>query len=154
MGQSDYGVFGLYCTSSHWKKVKWTMDVLESVSCGSNDAVHLSTPIWWFMMKSSNGTILCITGHLCGEFTGPRWIPHTKASDAELWCFFLICIWINGCVNNRDAGDLRRHRTHHDIIVMLYQNTETWTRWMLFYQYHSLMHFHQTTVLYFDSNFT
>ena len=27
------------------------------------------------------------TGHLCGEFTGPRWIPHTKTSDAELWCF-------------------------------------------------------------------
>ena len=24
---------------------------------------------------------------LCGEFTGPRWIPRTKASDAELWCF-------------------------------------------------------------------
>ena len=21
------------------------------------------------------------------EFTGPRWIPHTKVSDAELWCF-------------------------------------------------------------------
>ena len=28
-----------------------------------------------------------VTGHLCGEFTGPRWIPHTKASDTELWCF-------------------------------------------------------------------
>ena len=28
---------------------------------------------------------------LCGEFTGHRWIPHTKASDAELWCFFFIC---------------------------------------------------------------
>ena len=24
---------------------------------------------------------------LCGEFTGPRWTPHTKASDGELWCF-------------------------------------------------------------------
>ena len=24
-----------------------------------------------------------LTGHLCGEFTGLRWIPHTKASDAE-----------------------------------------------------------------------
>ena len=24
---------------------------------------------------------------LCGEFTGQRWIPLTKASDAELWCF-------------------------------------------------------------------
>ena len=28
-----------------------------------------------------------VTGHLCGEFTGPRWIPHKKATDAELWCF-------------------------------------------------------------------
>ena len=28
-----------------------------------------------------------VTGPLCGEFTGPRWIPRTKASDAELWCF-------------------------------------------------------------------
>ena len=34
-----------------------------------------------------NGNILRVTGHLCGEFTGPRWIPLTKASDAELWCF-------------------------------------------------------------------
>ena len=24
---------------------------------------------------------------LWGEFTGDRWIPLTKASDAELWCF-------------------------------------------------------------------
>ena len=23
----------------------------------------------------------------CGEFTGHRWIPLTKASDAELWLF-------------------------------------------------------------------
>ena len=40
-----------------------------------------------FMMTSSNGNIFRVTGHLCGEFTGLRWIPHTKASDAELWCF-------------------------------------------------------------------
>ena len=33
------------------------------------------------MMTSSNGNIFHVTGHLCGEFTGPRWIPHTKASD-------------------------------------------------------------------------
>ena len=39
------------------------------------------------MMTSSNGNIFHITGHLCGEFTGPQWISHTKASDAELWCF-------------------------------------------------------------------
>ena len=40
-----------------------------------------------YMMTSSNGNIFRVTGHLCGEFTGHRWIPHTKASDAELWCF-------------------------------------------------------------------
>ena len=39
------------------------------------------------MMTSSNGNIFSVTGHLCGEFTGPRWIPRTKASDAELWRF-------------------------------------------------------------------
>ena len=40
------------------------------------------------MMTSSDGNISRVTGHLCGEFTGPRWIPCTKASDAELWFFF------------------------------------------------------------------
>ena len=39
------------------------------------------------IMTSSNGSIFRVTGHLCGEFTGHRWIPCTKASDAELWCF-------------------------------------------------------------------
>ena len=38
------------------------------------------------MMTSSNGNIFRVTGHLCGEFTGPRWIPRTKASDPEVWC--------------------------------------------------------------------
>ena len=40
-----------------------------------------------YMMTSSNGNLFRVTGHLCEEFTGPRWIPRTKASDAELWCF-------------------------------------------------------------------
>ena len=41
------------------------------------------------MMTSSNGNIFQVTDPLCGEFTGQRWIFLTKASDAELWCFFL-----------------------------------------------------------------
>ena len=32
--------------------------------------------------------------------------------------FSLICVWINGWVNNREAGDLRRNRGHYDVIVM------------------------------------
>ena len=34
-----------------------------------------------------NGNIFRVTGHLCVKFTGHRWMPRTKASDAELWCF-------------------------------------------------------------------
>ena len=69
------------------------------------------------MMTSSNGNIFRVTGHLCREFTGPRCIPRTKSSDAELF-FSLICVWINGWVNNREAGDLRRYRAHYDVTVM------------------------------------
>ena len=39
------------------------------------------------IMTSSNGSIFRVTGPLWGEFTGLRWIPLTKACDAELWCF-------------------------------------------------------------------
>ena len=48
-----------------------------------------------------------------------------KASDAELWRFLWSLPWINGWVNNRKAGDLRRHRAHYDVIVM---NWESWQR--------------------------
>ena len=30
----------------------------------------------------------------------------------------MICAWINGSVNNRCAGDLRRHRAHYDVTIM------------------------------------
>ena len=32
--------------------------------------------------------------------------------------FSLICAWINGWVNNREAGDLRHHRAHYYVTVI------------------------------------
>ena len=32
--------------------------------------------------------------------------------------FSLICPWINSWVNNHEAGDLKRHRFHYDVIAM------------------------------------
>ena len=72
---------------------------------------------YFSMMTSSNGNFLRVTGHLGWEFTGPRWMPRTKASDMELWCF-LWSVWINDWVNNCEAGDLRCYRAHYDVIVM------------------------------------
>ena len=43
--------------------------------------------------------------------------PH-KGQWREALVFSLICAWIKDLVNNREAGDLRRHRTHHDVIVI------------------------------------
>ena len=43
--------------------------------------------------------------------------PH-KGQRRGALVFSLICAWINGGVNNREAGDLRRHRAHYDVTVM------------------------------------
>ena len=87
---------------------------------------HLTWPfaIYFVMMTSSNGNIFRVTGHWCGKFAGHRWMPRTKASDAELWRFFDLCLNdINGWVNSGEAGDfgeagdLRCHRAHFDVIL-------------------------------------
>ena len=43
--------------------------------------------------------------------------PH-KGQWRGALMFSLICVWINGWVNNREAGDLRRYRAHYSVIVM------------------------------------
>ena len=70
---------------------------------------------------SSNGNIFCVTGHLCGEFTGPREFPAQRPVTRRFMMFSLICVWINDWVNNREAGDVRRYRAHYDVIVMIHQ---------------------------------
>ena len=70
------------------------------------------------MMASSNRNLFRVIGPLRGESTGHRWIPLTKASDADFFFLSLVCTRTNGLANNRDAGDLRRHRAHYDITVM------------------------------------
>ena len=79
------------------------------------------------MMTSWNGNIFRFTGPLCEEFTGHRWISSTKASDAELWYFLWSAHSLNGWVNNREAGDLRRHHAHYDVIVIYTFNPVTST---------------------------
>ena len=43
--------------------------------------------------------------------------PH-KGQWRRALMFSLIFAWINGWVNNRKAGDLRRNRAHYDVSVM------------------------------------
>ena len=70
------------------------------------------------MMASSNGNIFRVTGPLCGEFIGPSELPAQRPVTQSFDVFFDLCL-NNGWINNRDVGDLRRHRTHYDAIVMI-----------------------------------
>ena len=42
------------------------------------------------MMASWNGNIFCVTGHLCGEFTGHWWIPHKRPVTRSFDVFFVL----------------------------------------------------------------
>ena len=46
--------------------------------------------------------------------------PH-KGQWRGALMFSLICAWTNGWAKNRDAGDLRRHRTHYGAIVIIFK---------------------------------
>ena len=84
--------------SSNWKYKSWVI-VLDQVM------------MWWRHQMETFSALLA----LCA---GNWWIPLAKASDAELLMFALICAWINGLENNREVGDLKRHRAHYDVTVM------------------------------------
>ena len=69
---------------------------------------------WWrHQMKTFCALLALCAGNspVTGEFPTQR--PVTRSFDV-----FFICAWINGWVNNHEAGDLRRHRAHYDVIVM------------------------------------
>ena len=66
---------------------------------------------WWRHEMETFSALLAIcagNSPVPGEFPAQR--PVTQSFD--------VLFDLNGWVNNREVGDLRRHRTHHDVIVM------------------------------------
>ena len=97
------------------------------------------------MMMSSNGNIFHVTGLLCREFTGPRWIPHTKASNAELWCFLDLRLnkWLSkqawGWWFETPSCPLWRHCKGRDVTWELAY--WSWDKWLSFCKQHFKVHF-------------
>ena len=56
-----------------------------------------------------------------GIHLSPLKSPHKGRWRGAL-IFSLICVWINGRVNNREAGDLRRYRARYDVSVIILTN--------------------------------
>ena len=70
---------------------------------------------WWrYQMETLSALLAICAGNspVTGEF---------PAQSLGTWrgalMFSLIGVWMNGWVNNREAGDLRRYRAHYDVIV-------------------------------------
>ena len=69
---------------------------------------------WWRHQMETFSALLAIcagNSPVHGEFPAQR--PVTRSFDVPL-----ICARIYGWVNNHEAGDLRRHQSHYDVIVM------------------------------------
>ena len=68
--------------------------------------------------------------------------PH-KGQWRGALMFSLIYVWINGWVNNNEAGDLMRYRAHYDVIVMniwLIHSFASFTRSLVIYGSNSFVH--------------
>ena len=70
--------------------------------------------VWWRHQTETLSALLAFcagNSPVTGEFPSQR--PVTRS-----FMFYLICVWNNSWVNNGDAGDLRRHRDHYDVIII------------------------------------
>ena len=110
----------------------------QVITC-SDGSVSISTlvTLTHYVMTSSNGNIIRVT-----QFNSNLLLTHKRSCQTyESWpfvrgihrspvnsphkvqwrgalMFSLIYAQINDWVSNREAGDLRRHRAHYDVIVM------------------------------------
>ena len=84
---------------------------------------------WWRHQMETFSELLAICA---GNSPAPANSPHIGQWRGALM-FSLICVWINGWVNNREAGDLRRYRAHYDVTVMINEWERKQHRWRRLY---------------------
>ena len=97
----------------HWKLSFWQLPV-QPVMKISSKWRHFRFSGDDCMMTSSNGNISALLA-ICAR--SPVNSPQ-KGQWRGALMFSLISAWINSWVNNRETGDLRRHRARYNVIVM------------------------------------
>ena len=87
-GNTYVAIFSSQCTDTSGLLSCWICVTSETHPIVNPKMTNPRLPITYFsMVTSSNGNIFRVTGPLWEESTGHRWIPLTKASDAELRWF-------------------------------------------------------------------
>ena len=78
---------------------------------------HVYLFVSYIIVMSSNGNIDALMVICAGVHRLQMNSPDKGQRCGALMMFPLIA-WINGWINNRDAGDLKCHRAHYDVTVM------------------------------------
>ena len=110
-----------YVTMKIKNKIK-RPDLLSyiSITQTANLSVHMLTP--------SNGNISALHALCAGNSPVTGEFPSQRPVTRALMISF-ICAWINGWVNNREAGDLRHHCAHYDVTVMKNGASRIMVKW-------------------------
>ena len=97
----------------------WTFLYISFLQFWTFGKIHMdcTTILPCIMMTLSNGNISSVLALCAGNSPVTVEFP-SKGQWRRGLMFSLICAWTNGWANNRDAGDLRRHRAHYDVTVM------------------------------------
>ena len=74
-----------HCDSTATKLLHWLLLSITKHYWSPVTALHSNA-----IMTSSNGNIFRVTSHLCGEFTGDRWIPRTVTRSFEIFFDLLL----------------------------------------------------------------
>ena len=97
--------------SSIWNQLYKNADLPWHMT--SHSQLHQAPPWWRHQMETVSALLALCAGNSPVPVNSPL-----KGQCRGALMFSLICVWINGWVNNREAGDLRRRRGHYDVIVM------------------------------------
>ena len=99
-----------------WRVLKDLMSSRSPIPCFYNQLWQ--DPVlarWRHQMETFFALLAFVRGIHRSPVNSPQQRPVTRSFDV-----FFDRRLKNGLVNNREAGDLRRHRTHYDVAVMVW----------------------------------
>ena len=127
LGKQSWGLWFETPSRSLWRhckefSIKWLFGtelahLFESLPRGDKGPCKVHNQYrgsWWRHQMETFSALLAICA---GNSPVPVNSTH-KGQWRGALMFTLICARMNGWVNNREAGDLRRYHTHYDVIVM------------------------------------
>ena len=79
----------------------------------TTDLLKIKISWWRHQMETFSALLAICAGNSPVHVEFPAQRPVTRSFDVPL-----ICARIYGWANNHEAGDLRRHHSHYDVIVM------------------------------------